>query len=364
MNALGTSRSAAVVLSLFAVACGGLVDDPAPDAPPGPAGRPVPEVEGTASPNKGPERVAEDVGAPTALALDGDFVVFTTRTTVLNGEKVAAGGLFVGDKRTGPAVLVAIDRRGASYDALATDGKAAFVATSDGRIVTTGLAGGAEKPVATLEAPASLIATAGEHVYYANESGAVGRVAKGGGEPEALARIDADVRAIAAADDALYVATAPKKDAEGAPSLVRIDLATLEQKAIAAPAGQPCAMVRDGQKLFWTTAKANEGAVQRVSVDGQGLTTVASGTFAACAIAADADSLFFATTLPSALPVRSSGGPATGLGLMRAPIAGGTPTPIAEATHALSQPGAVAVDAKHVYWLTETAVLRLAKGVR
>jgi hypothetical protein len=28
---------------------------------------------------------------------------------------------------------------------------------------------------------------------------------------------------------------------------------------------------------------------------------------------------------------------------------------------AIAQPGAVAVDASHVYWLTESAVLRLAK---
>ena len=64
------------------------------------------------------------------------------------------------------------------------------------------------------------------------------------------------------------------------------------------------------------------------------------------------------------LPVKGSGGRATstsGLGLMRAPIAGGEPVAVAQASRALTQPGAVAVDATHVYWLTDTAVLRLHK---
>jgi hypothetical protein len=92
--------------------------------------------------------------------------------------------------------------------------------------------------------------------------------------------------------------------------------------------------------------------------------TVASGSFTACAIAADKDSLFFATTVPNALPVKSgdaTSAPSSGLGLMRAPIAGGEPVAVAQASRALAQPGAVAVDASHVYWLTESAVLRLRK---
>jgi hypothetical protein len=97
-------------------------------------------------------------------------------------------------------------------------------------------------------------------------------------------------------------------------------------------------------------------------LDGGEVATVASGAFSACAIAADHDSLYFATTIPNALPVKAGGGDSSpGLGLMRAPIAGGEPVAIAEASRALAQPGAVAVDATHVYWLTESAVLRLKK---
>jgi hypothetical protein len=104
--------------------------------------------------------------------------------------------------------------------------------------------------------------------------------------------------------------------------------------------------------------------VLRLSLDGGEVTTVASGAFSACAIAADSQSLYFATTVPNALPVKSgdtAGAPTSGLGLMRAPIAGGEPVAIAEAARALAQPGAVAVDQTHVYWLTQSAVLRLRK---
>lgn len=365
MNALGAKGSAVVVFALLA-ACNGMVADPSPDDTSAAADAPRPSppaIEG-AAPNKGATSVALDVGAPTALALDGDRVVFTTRTTILDGETVAAGGLYVADKRVPPAVLIAVDHRGASYDALVTDGTSAFVATSDGRIVTTPLAGGVEKAVATLDAPATMLSVSADYVYYAQASGAVGRVKKAGGAPAALATIDGDVRAVAADDAALYVAAAPKKTGGAAPGIVRVDLATHVAKPMASPAGEPCAMIRDGSRLFWTSAKAGEGAVQRMSVDGGGLTTVASGTFAACALAADAADLYFATTTPGALPVRSSGATPPGTGLMRAPIAGGAPTPIVEASNALAQPGAVAVDEEHIYWLTPNAVLRLAKSVR
>jgi hypothetical protein len=131
-------------------------------------------------------------------------------------------------------------------------------------------------------------------------------------------------------------------------------------------------MIRDGRRLFWTsitasttdTTKLGKGEVLRLSLDGGEVATVASGAFSACAIAADKDSLYFATTLPNALPVKAGstmGAPTSGLGLMRAPIAGGQPVAIAEAARALAQPGAVAVDDTHVYWLTQSAVLRLKK---
>jgi hypothetical protein len=336
-------------------------------------GLPAPQREGdqglyqpTAT---GPEHVADGVGSPSAIAMTADRVVFTTRTTSIGGELVAAGGLFVADKRVGPALLIAADRQGASFDALATDGTTAFVATSDGRLLGTPVAGGKTETVGTLRAPAITLTTSGNYVYFATAAGAVARIAKTGGASEPLATITGAVRGLEADDAAVYVATGAAEETPA--GIVRVPLDGSAVKVLTA-GGEPCAMIRDGRRLFWTslsasatdTTKLGKGEVLRLSLDGGEVTTVASGAFSACAIAADSQSLYFATTVPNALPVKSgdtAGAPTSGLGLMRAPIAGGEPVAIAEAARALAQPGAVAVDQTHVYWLTQSAVLRLRK---
>jgi hypothetical protein len=336
-------------LVLILSACGGGVDTtPAPSDPLPPATQ-KPGDQGLYIPAKAtvPDRVAEGVGTPSALAMTEDRVVFTTHDTVLSGERVAAGALFVADKRVGPALLVTVDRQGASFDALTTDGTTAFVATSDGRLLATPVAGGTTTTIATLAAPAVTLTSAGNYGYYATNAGGVARVAKTGGDTEALAtmRGQGTIRGLEADDAAVYVATSAAEEMPA--GIVRVALAGGEPTVLSSGT-EPCAMVRNGRSLFWTSpaAKPSSGAVLKLSLDGGSVATVASGAFAACAIAADQNSLYFATT---------------GLGLMRAPIAGGDPVAIAQSSKALSQPGAVAVDASHVYWLTESAVLRLAK---
>lgn len=351
--------------------CGGGVDTtPAPSDPLPPASQSAGNP-GLYIPNAPvvPDRVAQGVGTPSALALTQDRVVFTTHDTVVSGEVVAAGALFVADKRVGPALMIGIDREGASFDALTTDGTTAFVATSDGRVLATPVAGGTTATIATLAAPAVALTSAGNYVYFATNAGALARVVKTGGTTEALATVTGTIRGLEADDVAVYVATGA---AEQTPAgIVRVALAG-GALTVLSSGNEPCAMVRDGRSLFWTslaptagtTTKLDKGAVLKLSLDGGNVATVASGAFAACAIAADQDSLYFATTVPNALPVKSgstSGAPSSGLGLMRAPIAGGEPVAIAQASKALSQPGAVAVDGSHVYWLTASAVLRLAK---
>jgi hypothetical protein len=334
-------------LVLILSACGGGVDTtPAPSDPLPPSSQ-KPGDQGLYIPAKAtvPDHVAEGVGTPSALAMTADSVVFTTHDTVVSGERVAAGALFVVDKRVGPALLVDVDRQGASFDALTTDGTTAFVATSDGRLLATPVAGGTTATIATLDAPAVTLTTAGNYVYYATNAGAIARVAKSGGAAESLATITGTIRGLEADAAAVYVATSAAEEMPA--GIVRVALAGGEPTVLSSGT-EPCAMVRNGRSLFWTSpaAKPSSGAVLKLSLDGGSAATVASGAFAACAIAADQDSLYFATT---------------GLGLMRAPIAGGEPVAIAQSSKALSQPGAVAVDASHVYWLTESAVLRLAK---
>lgn len=352
-------------------ACGGSVDTET-----GRVTTVVPQTEGEPGlyqpvTPKGPERIAEGLGSPTAIVMTDDRILFTTRSTTLAGEPVAAGALYVADKRVGPALVLTVDRRGASFDALAIDGTTAFIATSDARIMSIPVSGGTAAIVATVAAPATTIAASGNHVYFATSDGALARVAKTGGDIEPLATITGAIRGLEADDVAVYVATGAAEETPA--GIVRVPLDGSAVTVLAAGA-EPCAMIRDGRRLFWTSiaaasedgTKAGKGEVKRLSLEGGEAATVASGAFSACAIAADKDSLYFATTIAGALPVKNggAGGGATtmsGLGLMRAPIGGGEPVAIAAAAHALPQPGAVAVDAKHVYWLTETSVLRLAK---
>jgi hypothetical protein len=358
---LSRRPSSLVVVFALVAACGGKTGDPGPDNPresvlaPPPAATDAPPLPPT--PNA-PETIAKDIGEPSAIALDGDRALFTTRRTIVSGELTTSGALFAKDKRVGDALLIALDREGGTYETLTTDGVSAFVATGDARILRVPLMGGDDELLAKISEPAISLATHGDYVYFACESGAVGRVLKAGSNPETLGTVSGAVRGITADDDAVYLASS-----QG--GIVRITLATKASTPLAPAAGEPCAMVRDGTRLYWTARKPEgDGAVLRLPLEGGDVTTVASGSFAACAIAADDASLYFATSAPGTAPgsmsVRSNGG-SGGLGLMRSPITGGDPVAVAGAVGALAQPGSVAVDATHIYWLTATAVLRLEK---
>ncbi len=342
------------LLSLF-TACGGRADEgttiegsvSSTLPPPSDTGGFAPPMPATSA---GPERIAEGVGTPSALAVTSDRIVFTTRSTIVAGETVATGALFVRDKDVGPALMLAVDRQGASYDALATDDTTAYVAASDGRIVAVPFVGGATTTIADLEAPAVALAASGAHVFFADQAGRVGRVAKAGGKAENLVAGAGAVRGLDADEAAVYIATA--KSGGAAARILRVSLEGGDRKVLTS-GNEPCAMVRDGRRLFWTSPGAPDshavgtGAVMRLSLDEGEVTTVASGAFSACALAAGGNSLYFAAS--------------AGVGLMRASLAGGPPTMVTGAAGALAQRGAIAVDTQYVYWLTEAAVVRLLK---
>lgn len=353
--------SLAPLFALSLLACGGLVDAPADEAPL-PAPPRTQEGEATPAPElpRGPERVADGVGRPSALGLAQDRVVFTTRATVVEGQMVDAGGLFVSDKRTGPALLVALDRQGASFDALALDDERAYVATSDGRLLGVPLFGGAETVLAELAEPAVALATSGDHVYFATGSGALARAPKVAGTVEPVGSAGAPVRSLLVDGSSVLAATAGD---DGVGAVVRVEIGTGASEVLSS-AGAPCAMVKDGRQLYWTTAKdAASGAILSLSLEDGAVTTVAKGAFAACAIAADGQSLWFATTSTARSPgsLETASLEAAGDGLMRAPAGGGDPVHVAGAARVLAHPGAIAADERHVYWMTESAVLRLRK---
>lgn len=353
-------RSARIVTGVVAlvsalVACGGQVDEgTSPDALPG---LPPGMAETTAppsSPRSGPEQVAADVGVPSAIATTTDAVVFTTSATKIAGELVQAGALFVADKRlTGVApLMIHVDRQGASFDALTVEGDRAFVATSDGRLLSAPLAGGAVTEVAHLDAPAAALAATRAHVFAASADGAIVRVARDGGNAEALGTFAGPVQSLVVGDGAVFAAVTTS-DTRGA--IRAIDLATRAVSDLAADVPAPCAMAREGERLFWTST----GGVMGLATTGGAPISIAAGSFEACAIATDGASLFFATRAEG-VAARDRGA-SVGLGLMRAPASGGVPTPVVGAAAALAQPGAVATDASYLYWLTGSGVLRMRK---
>jgi hypothetical protein len=235
---------------------------------------------------------------------DERVLVTTTRTRV-SGALVDAGALFVVDKRVGSPRMVLLDTRGASFDALASDGKTAFVATSDARLVAVGVSGFETTSLATLDAPAVTVVTAGEYVYVASAQGVVSRVSKKGGAVDVVANVAGPIRGLAVDDAAAYVATATTPDAPAA--IVRTPFDGSEPKVLT-KGSEPCAMIRDGRSLFWTSLSAADatdaagaaktspkGEVRRLSLEGGVAATVATGAFSACAIAADQNNLYFET---------------------------------------------------------------------
>lgn len=330
------------------VACGGLADGgiatgdaiPAPERA-GEPPAPQPKTETVAA----PEVVADDVGTPTSLAMTGERVYFTTRTTLQGGVMHDAGALFAVFKRPGSkALILSTDTKSAHYEALTLDGTHAYVATNDARLFRVPLEGGTEEPIADLAAPAVSITVDATHVVFATSAGVVERVPKDGtGAIEPVATVAGRPRAVSVDDGgAIYVATSVTEGEGG--SIVKI-AGRGEPSVLTTSAASPCAMIRDGEKLFFSAS----GAVHRLSVTGGPPSTVTAGSFAACAIVVDGSDVFFA---------------AGTIGLMRAPALGGEPTAVIGAKHALATPGAVAVDTSHVYWLDGTSVLRTAKGTR
>lgn len=327
---------------LVVVACGGRVGEPGEgesiSAPP---------RESSAAPSAPafPETIAQGIGTPSGIVLVGEQVVVTTSATRVGAELLNAGAVFLADARLPQPLMLAIDRQGATWDALAATTRAAWVGTSDGRVIEVPLRGGITRTAAKVDGAVIALAVASRYVYFATDDGLVARVLDTGGEVEALGSMPGGVRALSAEPAAAHVAAAT----EAGSAIVRF-AAGEEPRVLAETDGAPCALTKMDDRLFWTSLpapNAKESSVLRLALAGGDAEKVAEGAFAACAIAADANDLYFATSAPR--------------GLMRTPIGGGSPLAIGKATPALTDPGAVAVDASYIYWLTETSVMRLRK---
>lgn len=355
-------RATLALLTVFPLAaCLGKVDEAttASQTPAAPGSVASP-VDAPAEPSSGPEVVAGDFGVPSALALAGARVVIATRTTRLSGETVRAGGLFVADKRAGGhALMIDVDRRGASFDGLAVDGDTAFVSTSDGRVTSQSLDGGTPRTLATFDAAPTAIAARAGVLAVAGPAGALSEIDPVTGAVTLLATLDGEIRAVWAERGEVDVALA--KGAGG--SIVRVDRVLRTTSVLATLASAPCALARSRDRLFWTSSDVGEGQAPRGTVTSlsPGATTTSIhaevSSFAGALSASGAD-LFFATTRDVGVAGAVRG---AGIGLMRASIAGGAPSPVFGAAAPLAHAGTVESDASHVYWLSESALLRLAK---
>lgn len=361
----------AFALTVGVAGCGGaLAPSPTEDTHanlPGDA----PAQQGETERESSVEVVAEGDFGPSAVVTTAESVLFTTRWNMLAGERVDAGALYAVDKRVGSPLLLAVDRRGAAWDALVSDGADAFIAASDGRLLAVPVMGGEVRTVAELPIAAAFLAVSGEHLYYASEAGDVGRAPKVGGDPESLGTApSAHVRGLEVDGSSIFVALGPEGERGG--TVVRLPLEGGEaETALDVPAGAtPCAMTRGEGRLLVTSvprdaAISADGAVLAVDLRGGAVATLASGRFSACAVAGDGADVFFAAARPGIFNVRAGVSSTTadeaGLGIMRAPLAGGAAVPVAGAAGALAKPGALTVDAEHLYWLSARAVSRVRK---
>ncbi len=325
------------VLVALVAACGGRADAPLDETT-----VPAPEREPTGDEGlfipptiPGVDRIADGLGTPSAIALSENDIAFTTRATMVGGELVAAGGLYVKNKKVGVPLLLLLDGRGAAYESVVVDGGEAFIGTSDGRVLTLPLRGGQETAIVEAESPVSALTVTGTFVYYATNQNEVLRVLRTGGKSEPIGKVSSPVRGIEVDDEKVYVATTD--------AIVRFT--KTEGHVVEGASGSPCAMIRDGRKLFWTNQATDRPSVLRLALDVGDVQAVVAGGSPACAIASDAASVVFATDS----------------GLMRVPTSGGRPEKVSGSMNALTKPGAVAVDGTHVYWLTHDAVLRSKK---
>jgi len=104
---MGSARIVLGGLLAFLAACGGSVDTAGSGDPVALPSRPAEQGVYTPPADPGLEHVADGLGAPSAIAITSDAVLFTTRSTMLGGGLVAAGGLFVASKRAGTPLMQA-----------------------------------------------------------------------------------------------------------------------------------------------------------------------------------------------------------------------------------------------------------------
>lgn len=303
------------------LACGGNVQEPSGGEMPG---------GGLAPLSAKPEWLA-NASSPVALAAADGRVYVTTRTSAIQGEASANGSLLMLREPGVSPLMLAQDRFGAAFEAIAADTKAVHWSTSDGRILAIDTLGGEPRTLAQESGTIAALAIDAEHVYYTvtvDAASHVKRMTRDGSQVESLAEGLSGARGIAVAGRSVYVTLAGSTATGG--SVLRIDAATKQAETVAQGLMDPCgvATAQGPRSVVWTERSESE----------QG------GLRGSCALVTDGLAAF----VGSDRAVRKA-----------SLMTGAASDWSAQAPTGTL--GSLAIDARYVYWISGSTIVRSAK---
>jgi hypothetical protein len=328
------------LIACSAAGCGGQTSDESGSAV-------VATVEPKANPV--PVLLASVPEEATSIALSGTRVFFTAKRSQLGGVMTDNGSIYSIWKSGGEADLLAFDKYGAAWTNLIVVDRQLIWNTSDGRLLAMSDQGGAVRTIAEkLGSISGFVAdSAGAYIAASPTGSPAGlyRVDLRTGAKRLLAEQNA-VSALAQSGDSVYIAS------KSAGVIAVVDKASGAKQSVASGQTGVCGLSVIGADVIWTssgdlTAKSG-GSVRRAR--GGSIDVIAAQQLAPCALANDGESLFWA-------PAQNAPADAK---LMRASLRGDAVTAMGAMT-VLQDLGSVAVDERHVFWLTREGVYHARK---
>jgi hypothetical protein len=265
-------------------------------------------------------------GSPFGIAVGATLVYWTDYAAgTVMGVPIVGGDVVTFASGQGNPSGVAVDATNVYWVSSPSNGEAA--------IVKEPVAGGIITTLASDQSEASFIAVDATSVYWAtsdSESSIVMKVALDGGTPVTLASGQDWPGGIAVDSESIYWTSQFGDDVVKAP-LDPIDGGT--PVTLASGQNWPAAIAVNASGVYWDDYASVEGLA---FASGAGTTFAIEPEARPSGIVADATTIYWTNS---------------GAGLvLKAPIAGGTPTTLADLQ---SSPVAVAVDSTYVYWIAD-----------
>jgi DNA-binding beta-propeller fold protein YncE len=329
------ARNLLQVLSIFALACGGTTRDGSTQG-----GN---ENATSLQPESAKPELVTSVWSPAKLAAAAGRVYVTTKESLILGEHSDSGSLFLLGQPGSEPMLLASDKFGSAFGALAADAEDVVWATADGRVLSIPARGGVVKTLSENEGIIPSIALSDTHVYFASENNnksILKRVVRSGGVSEVHLAGLARVRGIAVSGNALYLADQGSGANDG--KIYRVERVSGIASVIAEGQSEPCgvALANGSRDVIWTNGGESAQAAKSLA----GFSAIAGS--ASCALTSDGELAFF--------------GLRTGDAVLKASIRTGSSSLWTQGANA-SGLGAMAVSSEHVYWLSGESILRARK---